>query len=193
MIDRCRSCLHLFNKHWVSEASGSIVVTETASDGASQAVFKTDKPCVIVKADKNAPLLWALAQRKCADCAFFLFDKDGAHLHIVELKSKIRLATWALTLNQFQGMFLTALAVARLLQVHELVRVTCYLAGTEDRITNESESASPTLLKAPVGMTKTFGGHESWDKGVVELPLSFKAALVKGWKDAAGVADFGSV
>jgi hypothetical protein len=193
MIDRCRSCLHLFNNHWVSEASGSIIVTEKEPSGASKALFKTDLPCVIVRSGRHPPLLWALTQRKCADGAFFLFDKGEAQLHIVELKSKVTLATWAKVVEQFEGMFLTALAIARLLQVHELVRVTCYLAGTEDCITNASLSATPTLLKAPVGMTKTFGGHESWAKEVVELPLSFKATLVKGWKDAAGVADFGFV
>ncbi|HLK82254.1 MAG TPA: hypothetical protein VKT99_12280 [Xanthobacteraceae bacterium] len=169
---------------------------ETDPGGASEAIFKTDKPCIVVKADRQgrqAPLLWALAERKCADGAFFLFEKNEVHLHIVEIKSKITLGEWAKILKQFEGMFLTALAVARLLQVHELARVTCYVAGRTDSITNKSQSASPALLKTPVGMTKTLGGHEYWEKELVELPLSFRAPLVKGWKNSAGVVDFGSV
>jgi len=193
MIDKCRSCLSLFNKDWVFEGAGSIVITETNPTGMGEAVFKSDTPCIVMKAQEQSPLLWALAQRKCADGAFFSFDKGEAHLHIVELKSKVTLATWAKVVQQFEGMFLTSLAAARLLEIYKPTRVTCYLAGTEDSITSESESASPTLLKAPVGKTRTFGGWESWNRGVVPLPLSFEAALVKGWKDAAGVADFGSI
>ena len=193
MTDKCRSCLHLFNKDWVSEASGSIVITEANQAGTGEAVFKSDKPCITIKADRKAPLLWALAQRKCADGAFFSFDEGEAQQHIVELKSKVTLGTWAKVVAQFEGMFLASLAVARLLEIHKPVRVTCYLAGTQDRITSESQSASPALLKAPVGKTRTFGGLESWNREVVPLPLSFEAALVKGWKNAAGVADFGSV
>jgi hypothetical protein len=181
------------NKDYVSEVDGSIVFVETKSSGASEAIFKTDKPCIIVKAHNQPPLLWALAQTKCADGAFFLFEKGQAYLHIVELKSKITRGTWSHMLHQFEGMFLAALAVARLLQVHEIARVTCYVAGKEDCMTNASRSASPILVKTPVGKKKTFGGQESWDKGIVDLPFSLKAPLVKGWKNAAGVADFGSV
>jgi hypothetical protein len=193
MIETCRSCLDLFNPDWVSEVSGRIVIREPNPLGKGEAVFESDTPCIMIRAKEQAPLLWALAQRKCADGAFFSFDNGEAHLHIVELKSKVTLGTWAIVVQQFEGMFLASLAAARLLEIHKPSYVTCYLAGTEDSITSESQSASPALLKAPVGKSRTFGGWESWDKEVIALPLGFKAALVKGWKDAGGVADFGSV
>jgi hypothetical protein len=109
-------------------------------------------------------------------------DKGEADLHIVELKGKVGLGTWAAVVNQFEGMFLTALAVARLLQVHELARVTCYLAATEDRMPNSFESASLALLKTPVGKRKTFGGYEFWYKEIVDLPLSIRAPLALGFQ-----------
>jgi hypothetical protein len=111
----------------------------------------------------------------------------------VELKGKIKLATWVHVVRQFEGMFLSSVAVSRLLEVQRIVRVTCYVAGTEDRISNESKSASPTLLKTPVGGARTFGDFESWNEALVELPLSFKANLIKGWKNSMGVVDFGSI
>jgi hypothetical protein len=193
MIENCRLCLRFFNRDWVFETAGSIVITETNPTGMGTAVFKSDTACIIMKAQQQSPLLWALAQRKCADGAFFSFNKGEAHLHIVELKNKVTLGTWTKVVQQFEGMFLASLAAARLLEIHKPTRVTCYLAGSEDRVTNESQSASPALLKTPVGKTRTFGGRESWDKEVIPLPLSFEATLVKGWKNAAGVADFGSI
>jgi hypothetical protein len=158
-----------------------------------EAVFRSDTPCIIIKAAPQAPLLWALAQRSCADGAFLSFREGEVHLHIVELKSKITLGTWAKVVQQFEGMFLTALAVARLLELRELARVTCYLAGTVDAITDAPEGASLILSKAPVGKWRTFGHLEAWNKNQVPLPLAVEATLVKGWKNDAGVADFGPV
>src|SRR6266446_5893653 len=106
MIENCRLCLNLFNNAWVFEVSGNIVFTETNPGGMGEAVFNSDTPCIIMKAPPKSPLLWALAQKKCADGAFFSFDKGEAHLHIVELKSKVTLAEWAKVLQQFEGMFL---------------------------------------------------------------------------------------
>ena len=114
-------------------------------------------------------------------------------MHIVELKSKIKPETWAKVVEQFEGMFLSALAVARLMEIRELGRVTCYLAGTVDAITDAPADAWLVLNKAPVGKWRTFGHMEAWNNNQVALPLAVEAALVKGWKNAAGVADFGAV
>jgi hypothetical protein len=189
MIEICRLCLKLFNKDWVSEASGRIVFAERSLTGKGKVVFKVDTSCIVIKPPKQRTI-WALAQQKCADGAFLSFCDGEAKLHIIELKSKVTLGTWAHVLEQFEGMFLTSLAVARLLQIQKPAHVICYLVGKEDCITNELNSATPTLLKAPVGSARTFGGQESWNKGVVPLPLAFQATLVKGWRGTTGVAHF---
>jgi hypothetical protein len=79
--------MHLFNNDLITETSGRIVFREKQT--AAEAHFDSSGPCIKIKAHDNAPLIWALAQRRCADGAFFSFDDSGAHLHIVELKSKI--------------------------------------------------------------------------------------------------------
>ncbi len=193
MIENCRSCLHLFNNHWICEVFGTIVIAETNPSGKGEAIFESVAPCIMINPDPKVPTLWALARRSCADGAFLSFLDGEVQLHIVELKSKITLGTWAKVIEQFEGMFLTALAVVRLMEIHELARVTCYLAGTVDAITDAPEGASLILSKAPVGKWRTFGHLEAWNKNQVPLPLAVEATLVKGWKNAIGVADFGSV
>ncbi len=193
MIETCRKCLPHFNSHWVREELGTFSITETNPLGAGSATFQAEN-AIVIKADMSAPLLWSLAQRKCADGAFITFDEAGMHLHIVELKGKITPKTWAHVLMQFEGMYLTSLAVSRLLQISDLQSVTCYVAATEDAVSNPvEESASPTLLKGPVGKPKTFGGLEQWLQSSISLPFAAQAVLVKGWKDNTGSVDFGAV
>jgi hypothetical protein len=202
MIDKCKACLCLFNREYVSEITGSIVVTEVDPQGVGTAVFTTDKHCILIKPKHNIVPIWSLSRRNCADGAFFLFDSDKneVRLHIVELKSIVRFKDWIKALGQIEGMFLVALAVGRLLHMHEVPRVTCYLVLKEDRIRgSELETPSPILLKGQVGGTATFGRKESWDKEVIELPRSanvpyaVSATLVKGWKNDTGIVDFGMV
>jgi hypothetical protein len=98
--------------------------------------------------------------------------------------------TWAVVLEQFEGMFLTAIAVGRLLNIEKPVRITCYVAGTEDHVMSPSQT-SPILFKPLVGRAKTLGHWESWENEVVKLPLSFTAELVKGWQNPDGITSFG--
>jgi hypothetical protein len=149
-------------------------------------------PCIVIKASSQSPLIWALAQRKCADGALIAFHDNETHLHIVELKATVKLGNWADILHQFEGMFLTSLAVAHLLNIHRPTHVTCYIAMIKNLITHPSRTASPTLLKFPVGGRETFGRLETWIREVIQLPLSFEAALVKGI-DATGAIDFGAI
>jgi len=194
MITACRSCLKHFNPVWVKEVAGEFSIVEKDAVGAATATFRSAGPCILIVADRQAPIIWALAQRKCADGAFLTFDELGAHLHIVEIKSRVTVSKWASIQHQMEGMYLSSVAVARLLSVQALGSVTCYLAGKEDAVTGARDvSASPTLLKTPVGKAKTFGGLEDWDKSEVQLPYGTKARLVRNWRGAGQVADFGAV
>ena len=148
MIDNCRSYLSLFNAAWVCEEAGAISIDEKASDGAGSAIFSSKQACIVVRAESSSPLIWSLAQRKCADGALITFNKDGAHLHIVELKSKVTLKAWAHALQQFEGMYLTSLAISRLLKIFEVQSVTCYIAAKEYKLSDVvGASASPSLIK----------------------------------------------
>src|SRR4051812_2779292 len=64
--------------------------------------------------------------------------------------SHIRNGTWAHAVDQFEGMFLTSLAVARLFEVQACEN---HLLRVRNRRPNyeRAASASPALLKAPVG------------------------------------------
>lgn len=193
-MDACREHLCVFNPDWIKEAHGEIDIVERDPDGAGIARFHSASPCVLIRADKHAPLIWSLSQRKCADGAILSFDDVGAHLHIVELKSTVTLGTWAHAMQQLEGMYLAALAVSRLLQIDKLLSVTCYLAGAADKVTGASRlSASPSLFKTAVGKSTTFGGLESWTSEIVPLPFGVSATLKKQWKDGAGLANFGEL
>jgi hypothetical protein len=194
MIESCRPHLELFNPDYVNEAAGAFSIIERDEQGKGSATFKSSNPILLIRSRKQSPQIWALKQRKCADGAFLTFDGKNPHLHIVELKGKITLSTWAYVIQQFEGMYLTALAVIRLLGIQTVDGVTCYLAAKEDSVSKAEEAtAAPILMKAPVGEVRTFGGLEDWINGAVSLPFSVKADLVKGWKNSSGDVDFGSV
>ena len=182
MIEASRKCLYLFNSDYVNETSGIFSVIERDPKGKGAAKFNSGNPCILIRSQKQSPQIWALKQRKCADGAFLTFDDQGSHLHLVELKSKLSLGDWAHALHQFEGMYLTAIAIMRLLEIQAAATVTCYLAAKEDAVTEaEAVTASPTLMKAPVGAVRTFGGLKVWLKDTVSLPFSTSANLVKGW------------
>lgn len=194
MIDSCRQYLELFNAFYVNEAIGTFSIVERNEAGKGAAKFNSTSYCIVIRTQEQSPQIWALKQRKCGDGAFLTFDRRGAHLHLVELKSRLSLGDWAHALQQFEGLYLTAIAVMRLLGLQAAASVTCYLAAREDRVTQTQEvTASPTLIKAPVGEVRTFGGRESWTNETVPLPFSTNAILIKGWRDATGDADFGAV
>jgi len=62
----------------------------------------------------------------------------------------------------------------------------------KDRISDPLLTPSPIELKVPVGGTETFGKREIWDRGLIPLPLSFDAKLVKRI-NAVGLIDFGAI
>ncbi|MBB5577713.1 MULTISPECIES: hypothetical protein [Rhizobium] len=160
--------------------------------GAGKAYFSSNAPCVVMRATNQAPLLWALNNRKCAEGAFVTFDADGCRLHIVEMKSKLTQGTWAKVLLQFNGMYLSALATARILGIESFTSVTCYIAYTEDAM-NPDKSADMILIKPFVGVPNPVGGATEWEKERCLLPLNQAATIRKTQRDANNDANFGLV
>jgi hypothetical protein len=191
MIESCRHNFCHFNADWVKEVSGYFYIIEKKEAGKSKASFQSEKPCIMIKAQDNSPLLWSLKQRKCAEGAIVSFNDDGAHLHLVELKGNVGLETWRHVLHQFEGMYLTSLAVLKLLEIDHVESVTCYIGAKADKISQSPlGSSSPALLKVIVGGDKTLGGREEWLKESIELPFRRTAKLIKGWKDNDGNVEF---
>jgi hypothetical protein len=191
MIEECLAHLCHFNGNYVYHASGEIEIVETSPSGAGSAVFVTEQSAVVIKTGKNGPHVWSLRQRKCADGAFLVFDDEDTRLHLVELKSKLSLKDWAHALHQFEGMYLTALAVLRLLKIDHISAVTCYIAFTAENVS--TPSASPVLLKTLVGSSRTLGGREEWEKELIHLPYATVANVVKGQRPVGGSINFGPV
>ena len=192
MIENVSQHLQHFNQDYVCEISNRVEIVETAESGAGTATFEIDGVAVKIKGHNNSPLLWALSERKCADGAFLTFDNNGTRLHIVELKGHVRPANWPSVKAQFKGMFLTSLAVTKILSIASVYSVTCYIAAQKDGM-SVGTTASPTLLKTLVGGTHTLGGREDWETATIELPFGVVANLVKGWRDASGNVNFGQV
>lgn len=192
MIDACRELYRHFNNDYVFEVNGIVEIAETSKSGAGIARFKTDGASIVLKVHNQPPLLWSLKIRCCSDGAFITFDDQGAHLHLVELKSGLDAREWAHAVEQFRGMYLTAIAALRLLNIQEIVSVKCYIAYKKIRYA-ASDETNPVLLKALVGGQKTIGGLEELFKNLISLPLNVSARLKHAVRDSSGDADFGAV
>jgi hypothetical protein len=160
--------------------------------GAGKAVFSSSAPCVVMRATNQAPLLWALDNRKCAEGAFVTFDDAGCRLHIVEMKSKLTQGTWAKVLLQFNGMYLSALATARILGIESFTSVTCYIAYTEDAM-DPKKSPDMIFIKPFVGAPNPVARATEWEKEQCLLPLDQAATIRKAQRDVNKDANFGVV
>lgn len=194
MIEACRQRLRHFLPEylWFTEANKQFFFEEKKRGGEGKAFFVSAAPCLIVKANDKAPMVWAFSNRKCAEGAFIKFDHDGCHLHILEMKSKLTQGEWAKVLNQLEGMYLTALAACRVLNIAEFQSVTCYIAFTEDAMAPD-QSADMILMKTFVGEENPVGGDDEWSKNQVPLPFDVTAGLKKGLRNAQSNVDFGAV
>lgn len=192
MIDACRGRLSIFNGDYVWEATGEVEIVETAQGGEGRAIFQVQSPAIIMRTHRRPPLVWGLKNPKCADGAFITFSEHGAHLHIVELKSRLTLGEWKNVILQLHGMYLAAVAAAHLCSISAFETVTCYVAFREDA-TAPMGSATPILLKTAVGMSKPLGGGQEWSVGEMEMPFGAMASIAKAQRDADGDADFGAV
>lgn len=192
MIDGCRTLYEYFNRDYLFEVDGLVEIEEKSPSGAGVARFAIDGNSIVLKVHNKPPLLWSLRTRKCSDGAFVTFGESGADLHLVEMKSGLDAREWAHALEQFSGMYLTALATLRLLNLTELNSVRCYIAYKKIRSKADTET-NPILLKSLVGDIRSIGRVEEFFKESVGLPMGVKAALHHSQRDDAGNADFGAV
>ena len=177
---------------WPVGPGDDIEIIEKQVGGAGVARFRSESGAIVIKAKDKAPVVWALEVKKCAEAAIISFRDGECHLHLLEMKSKLTQGQLSHALIQLEGMFLSALAVARLIGIMTFASTTCYIAYKEDAL-NPSESADMIFMKSFVGMNNPLGGYEDWEAETLDLPLSTKAVLKKGQRDAEANIHFGEI
>lgn len=177
---------------WPINAGENVEIVEKKAGGAGIARFLSEHGAIVIKAKDQAPVVWALEVKKCAEAAIISFRDNECHLHLLEMKSKLTQGQLSTALIQLEGMFLSALAVARLLGIVSFATTTCYIAYKEDAL-NQHQSADMIFMKPFVGMNNPVGGYEDWEAETVDLPLATKAVLRKGQRDGNADIHFGPI
>jgi hypothetical protein len=185
--------IDLLNEDYVYQIpKGTIFsVKEVKSAGAGACNFTSESAVLFIKAKDSAPIVWALKNRKCAEAAFLTIDDEGkCHLHIVEMKSSLSSGDFRKVIEQWRGMYLSALAVLGVIKMDHPVQVRAYIAFRNDRVAQ----IDPTQLV----LTKTLVGGErmpalqEWATGKVDLYHGVSASIIKGLRLPDDV-DFGMV
>lgn len=194
MIESCIGQLvHFSDQHvYEPEDHSRFFIEEKSAGGEGKSYFSANSRCLIFKAGKQGPLIWALENKKISEGAILSHNEDGYHLHLLEMKSKLTVGEWAKVVEQLKGMHLSALAVLRLLGVVELASVTCYVAFKQDAMSPQA-SADMILMKTFVGMENPLSGNADWESEALELPFTGTSAIVKAQRNVSNDADFGLI
>ena len=183
----------LFNQDFITmfnSPSNKFYFEETKKDGQGKCFFETQAPTIKIKAKDQAPIIWALKNKKCAEGAFAKISQNGqTSLHILEKKSGLGKEEFLKVLEQFKGMYLSALSVMSLLNLEQPKEIFVYIAYNVDKINNPNLNPNnPAASKAMPGSPE----RAIWHHEIVKLHYGLKAKLVKGQR-ANGDYDFGVV
>ncbi len=195
-----KACEDTVREHFLPEflqfydAGEEFHFEEKKDQGQGKAFFRSSSPVLKVKAKDQAPMIWSLSNKKCAEGAFITFERDGCKLHIIEMKMKMSHSRWVKALLQLKGMYLTSLAVARLVGISDFMEVICHVAYSEDAMSAD-KVADPILIKGFVGTENPIGGNNEWTSEKVSLPFGAIAKLNKGVRTNNGGqdVDFGTI
>ncbi|UWQ53242.1 hypothetical protein [Leisingera caerulea] len=183
----------LVNKDYVFSVSAGtkFEVVEKNKGGAGKCTFESTHNVIFIGARDNAPVVWCLENRKCAEAAFCVVHSDSSSsLHIVEMKSSLTRKEFEKVIEQISGMYLSAIATISIIEAPQPANITAYVAYKADNI---STPPSATLItsKTLVGGAELPGAKE-WRTKEITLPHGSKAKLVVGQR-VAGDFDFGTV
>lgn len=181
----------LFDENFIKliEPNTQFVIEERKAEGLGKCFFKGSGPVLLIRARDQAPVLWCLKNRKCAEAAFLISTADGlTHLHIVEIKSKLGLKEYKRVIEQWQGMYLSSLAVLTLANIDAPSSVTVYVAFTEEKLQTDP---SQLILSKPLVGGQPILPKSSWNDGIIDLCNGVKANICKGLRTPD--YDFGSV
>jgi hypothetical protein len=193
MTNHKESIEHLSSDYvWRESAGASIKFAEKQRGGVGEAEFVAANDAIVIKAKDQAPVIWALRVKNCAEGAIITQQGTSYHLHVLEMKSKLTQGEWAKAMLQLEGMFLSAVAVARLAGITDFASATCYIAYVEDAM-GPAGSADLIFMKTFVGMDNPIGGVEEWINEVMPLPFGVRAGIRKGQRDADRNVNFGTI
>lgn len=183
----------LFNKDFITvldKPRNKFYFEEVKTGGQGKCTFETKTLTIKIKAKDQAPIVWALKNKKCAEGAFVKLLSNGeTSLHILEMKSGLNSSEFSKVLEQFKGMYLSALSIISLLRIQEPKEIYVYIAYSTDKITNPNLNPSnPAASKVGIGSPE----RAIWNNGIVNLYYELKAKLVKGHR-LNGDFDFGVV
>ena len=184
--------LHLADENFVKiiPAGGDMHFEETKEGGEGVSVFKAVGQALQLRVHDRPPLVWALKNKKCADGAFLTFsEKTGGYtLHILEMKSKITVDEFCKVLEQFKGMYFSAISMMSVLRMPAPSDVRFYISYKRCAI----EESSPVLLKQLTGVKSSLG-LSSWVSETVHLPFEIQGKLIKGVRVDGKNCDFGTI
>ncbi|MDO5356063.1 MAG: hypothetical protein Q4E77_01030 [Conchiformibius sp.] len=171
------------------ETKVQFYIEEKKPLGKGKSFFTSDTDVLIIRAKDQAPIVWALKNKKCSEAAF-LIQRDGKiELSLLEMKSNLRLQDWKSVLEQFKGMYLSSLAILSILKLTDPVNVKAYIAYKEDKVTELRDDQDPMIFnKLLIGENKELSKEEKsrrylkqlWLDEVVDLPHDLQAKLIKG-------------
>ncbi|MCD0501295.1 hypothetical protein LP085_30925 [Achromobacter sp. MY14] len=166
-------------------------IFEKNPDGEGTCYFEAEHPVLLIRAKDQAPVVWSLENRRCAEGAFVVKRSESEfELHIVEMKSKLTHGGFLKVIEQWRGMYLSALATLGVIRLEFPVRTTVYVAYKDETV-SEPSSAQLVLSKVQVG-GKLMAGIIEWNSGKVALHHGVTAHIVKGQRNEGDV-DFGRI
>ncbi len=184
--------LHLADENFVKiiHPGDAINFFETDPAGEGVTTFRAPGEALQLRVHNKPPLVWALKNKKCADGAFLTYAEDTAEytLHILEMKSKITADEISKVMEQFKGMYFSAISMMSVLRIPLPTHVRFYISYKQCAL----ENSSPIMLKSLVG-TKIKAGVEAWVRETVHLPFDIKGSLIKGIRADGKNCDFGTI
>lgn len=166
-------------------------IVENNEGGAGTCFFEAQAPVLLLRAKDKAPVVWSLKNRKCAEGAFVVRKSDHEfELHIVEMKSRLTHGEFLKVIEQWRGMYLSALAVLGVIQTAFPIRTFVYVAYKSETV-RITDPAQMVLAKVQVGGARLEGLRE-WDANEVSLHHGVMGKIVKGQRQPDD-CDFGRV
>lgn len=174
----------LFNKDYVSFVeSPSFEIVEKQSGGRGKCIFQAATNTLLIHMRENK--FWALKNQRCAEAAFVHFDENNAGtLYLLEMKSTLRQSEFEKVLQQFDGMYLSSLAVLSLLNLPKPENVKAIVAFSQNKMDKPIDEKPLILNKQIIGQNQTIMQEISpellyWQNEKVPLAYGQTADLIK--------------
>lgn len=171
----------LFNREHVTFVESDFVIEEKKKGGRGKCLFQATKHTLLI--NMNEHTLWALKNQQCADGAFVHFDEQNqATLYLLEMKSGLDIRKFGEdVLAQFQGMYLSALAILALLDIPKPQQIYAIIAFSKNKIDEPNSNIFRKQLvgEKTVAQQKLMQFRQIWNAGEVPLPYQQTAKLIK--------------